>query len=113
MGQIDDGANGDRFFDAANLITSNLEFIADIAYGRMLAQFPSYTPPSGTTGRDCKDDIVDVLESISYNLKYGGNDLTVDAANLYVTGAHVSGEEQETIYAFMEARDMAIQAYEK
>ena len=110
MGQIDDGSNGYRFFDAANLITSNLEFIADIAYGRMLAQFPSYTPPSGTTGRDCKDDIVDVLESISYNLKYGGNDLTVDAANLYVTGAHVSGEEQETIYAFMEARDMAIQA---
>ena len=97
-------------FDAANLIEDNAAFIADIAYGRMLAQFPSYTPPAGTSGRDCKDDIVDVLESIAYNTKFGGNDLTVDAANLYITGAHVAGEEAETIYAFEQARDMAIQA---
>ena len=102
-------ALGDRFFDAANLIEDNASFIADIAYGRMLAQFPSYSPPAGTNGQDCKDDIVDVLESISYNLKYGGNDYTVDAANLYITGAHVSGEEQETAYAFDQARDLAVQ----
>ena len=110
MGQLSDGANGDRFFDAANLIVDNVELIADVAYGRMLAQFPSYTPPTGTTGRDCKDDIVDVLESLAYNLRYGGNDLTVDAANLYISGAHVTGEEQETIFAFMQARDLAVQA---
>ena len=57
----------------------------------------------------CKDDIVDVLESVAYNLKYGGNDYTVDAANLYITGAHVSGEEQETAYAFDQAKLLATQ----
>ena len=107
--QTTEKALGDRFFDAANLIEANTAFIADIAYGRMLAQFPSYTPPSGTNGQDCKDDIVDVLESVAYNLKYGGNDYTVDAANLYITGAHVSGEEQETAYAFDQAKLLATQ----
>ena len=110
IGQTTEKALGDRFFDAANLIEANTALIADIAYGRMLAQFPSYTPPAGTNGQDCKDDIVDVLESVAYNLKYGGNDYTVDAANLYITGAHVSGEEQETAYAFNQARDLAVQA---
>ena len=50
--QTTEKALGDRFFDAANLIEANTAFIADIAYGRMLAQFPSYTPPSGTNGQD-------------------------------------------------------------
>ena len=109
ISQTTEKALGDRFFDAANLIESNVLLIADIAYGRMLAQFPSYTPPAGTNGQDCKDDIVDVLESVSYNLKYGGNDYTVDAANLYITGAHVSGEEQETAYAFDQAKALATQ----
>ena len=66
----DNWALGDRFFDAANLIEANTALIADIAYGRMLAQFPSYTPPAGTNGQETQDDIVDVLESVAYNLKY-------------------------------------------
>ena len=110
IAQTTENKTGDRFFDASNLIEANVDFIADIAYGRMLAQFPSYTPPAGTTGRDCKDDIVDVLEAMAYNLKFGGNDLTVDAANLYITGAHVQGEEDQTIYAFGQAKEMAVQA---
>jgi len=109
VGNSDRNTNGDRFFDAANLIEANKEFIADIAYGRMVAAFPGFVTPTGNP-QDCKDDIEDVLESMLYNLKYGGNDLTVDAANLYVTGAHVSGEEAESVYAFIEAKDMAIQA---
>ena len=110
IAQTTENKTGDRFFDASNLIEANVDFIAEIAYGRMLAQFPSYTPPSGTTSRDCKDDIVDVLEAMAYNLKFGGNDLTVDAANLYITGAHVQGEEDQTIYAFGQAKEMAVQA---
>ena len=108
IGPTSDAANEDRFFDAANLILSNTAFIADVAYGRMIAAFPSFNVPTGNP-QDCKDDIVDVLESLAYNLKYGGNDLTFDAANLYITGAHVAGEEQETIRAFEEARDIATQ----
>ena len=80
-------SNEDRFFDAANLILDNKAFIADIAYGRMNAA-PNIATPTGNS-QDCKDDIVDVLEATAYNLKYGGNDLTVDAGQLYITGAHV------------------------
>ena len=60
---------------------------------------------TGTTGRDCKDDIVDVL-NLAYNLRYGGNDLTVDAANLYISGAHVTGEEQKHLLSCK--RDLAV-----
>ena len=109
IGPNQKNVNGDRFYDAANLIDENKLFIADIAYGRMLDAFPSFTIPTGNA-QDCKDDIIDVLESVIYNLRYGGNDKTVDAANLYITGAHVSGEEDETIYAFGQAKLMAVQA---
>ena len=37
------------------------------------------------------------LEAVADNLAYGGNDKTWDAAYSYVKGAHVAGEESETI----------------
>lgn len=98
----------DRYADAANLIEDNKVLIAEVAVGRMLDAFPVFTIPGGN--QNCIDDIVDTLESVAYNLRYGGNDLTYDAANLYITGAHVAGEEEESVYAFEEARTMAIQA---
>jgi hypothetical protein len=96
-----------RNADAARLIDSNKLLIAQVAVGRMLSAFPAFTIPGGN--QNCIDDIVDVLESISYNLRYGGNEKVYDAANLYITGAYVSGEETQSIYAFQQARDMAIQ----
>ena len=95
--------------DAKNLIAANRDFIAEIALGRMLAQYPGFSVPTGNN-TDCLDDIKGVVDIIAYNLAYGGNDRTWDAANLYVTGAHVAGEEAQTIYAFNQARDMMIQA---
>ena len=95
--------------DARNLIQSNKDFIAEIALGRMLAQYPGFSVPTGNN-TDCLDDIKDMIEVVSYNLGFGGNDRVWDAANFYATGAHVAGEETETIYAFNEARDMMIQA---
>ena len=108
VGQNSNPIFNDRFADAANLIEANKELIAEVAVGRMLAAFPSFTIPNGN--QNCIDDIVDVLESISYNLRYGGNDLVYDAANLYITGAHVAGEEAESVYAYEEAKSMAIEA---
>ena len=95
--------------DARNLVLSNKDFIAEIALGRMLAQYPSFNVPTGNNN-DCLDDIKDVIDVVAHNLAYGGNDRTWDAANYYATGAHVTGEETETIYAFNQARDMMIQA---
>ena len=96
---------GNRFADAADLIEANKEFIADVSVGEMLDVYPSFTVAGGS--QNCKDDVIDVLESVSFNLRFGGNDETWDAANLYITGAHVSGEEQESIFVFHAARDLA------
>ncbi len=108
IAQTTENKTGDRFFDASNLIEANVAFIADIAYGRMLAQYPSYTPSATST--EYKNDIVDVLEAMAYNLKFGGNDLTVDIADHDSTGAYALGEEDEAIYAFGQAKEMAVQA---
>jgi len=64
------------------------------------------------TDVDCKDDVVDILQVVSWNLAMGGNDFTYDAANLYVTGNHLEGEEHHSIYALREAQKIAIQVFQ-
>ena len=64
------------------------------------------------TNDDCKDDVVDILQVVSWNLAMGGNDFTYDAANMYVTGAHLEGEEHHSIYALREAKKVAIQVFQ-
>ena len=98
---------GDRYADAYNLLFANLDFIANEAYERI-----SPTPPGGTTAQDCIDDVYDVIRNIAYNVKYGFNSKTWDAANLYTDGAviqHLSGNEQDSVDVFNEARDIAKQ----
>ena len=98
----------DRFGDAKDQILANKEFIAAEAYDRMVLDFPGFVTPTGNP-QDCKDDIIDVIEAIAENTAFGGNAETYDAAYLYETGAHVAGEEDQTIKAFTYARDMCIQ----
>ena len=73
----------------------------------MHLDFPGFSVPGGD--QNCIDDVVDVLEAVAENTAYGGNAETWDAAYLYETGAHVAGEEDETIRVFKYAKDMAIQ----
>ena len=94
-----------RFADAGDLIDANKLLIADISVGEMLKVYPSFSVPGGP--QNCKDDVIDVLEAVAFNLRFGGNDEVWNAANLYITGAHVAGEEQESIYVFHAARDLA------
>lgn len=109
VGANPNSAVSGRFLDGANLIEENIEFIADIAVGRMQAQYPLWVSPTGDP-QDCTDDIVAVLNTIVYNMRFGGNDKVYDAAVIYQNGPYVVSEREETIYAFHEARDMAIQA---
>jgi len=99
----------DRNADARNLILSNKNLIAAEAYARMLVQYPGFVTPTGNP-QDCIDDIIDVLEAVADNVAYGGNDKTYECASIYVKGAHVAGEEAQTIFAFNQAKEMAIQA---
>lgn len=97
-----------RFADASALIEANKTLIAEIAVGRMLFNYPGFTVPNGN--QNCIDDVKSIITAISYNLKFGGNDSVYDAAKIYIDNAYLAGEEQESIFAFNEAKDMMIQA---
>jgi hypothetical protein len=97
-----------KFIDASNLILRNTKLIADVAVGRMLDEYPGFIVPGGND--NCVDDIVDVLETICFNLRYGGNSRVYDAAKIYIDNDYLAGEEAESAYAFTVARDLAIQA---
>ena len=96
---------GDRFADAHDLLLANKNWIADVAVKDMQIQFPTFQVPGGAV--NCFDDVVDVVEAIAYNVKYGSNNQVYDAANFYVVGAHVSGEEEQSVYVFDIAKAMA------
>ena len=103
--------------NASISILDNKNFIAAEAYERMLAAYPSYTPQTGNTKQDCLDDVYDVLDQIAFNVKYGGNDKTYDAANVYVTNTFngnvvetfIDAERDEAAKVFLEAKNIAIQ----
>ncbi len=96
------------YADAARLIRQNKVLIAEVAVGRMLTNFSGFSIPGGN--QECIDDIIAVLEAICFNLEFGGNDKVYDAAKIYVDNAYLAGEETESIFAFNQARDMAIEA---
>ena len=95
-----------KVIDAANLITSNKNFVAEIALGRMLSQYSNYVPAQGYTTNDCLDDLKDVVDVVAHNLAYGGNDRVWDTALLYNSGGHADGHENETIFGFNAVRDI-------
>ena len=64
------------------------------------------TPVIPNGNQNCIDDIEDFLEAIAYNLTYGGNDQVYDAANYYIRGAHVSGEETYSVRMFNIAEEL-------
>ena len=99
-----DNKNGDAY----NLLIANAELIAAEAYHRMILEFPDFTPPTGNP-QDCKDDIKDFVVEIAHNVGFGGNDRVWDMSNLYVTGAHVVGEEAQTLKAFEDAKELMVQ----
>ena len=101
---------GNRQGDAKTLLESNKRFIAEVAVSRMLANYSSFSVPGGRA--NCEDDIEDVIEAVAYNVGYGSNNKVWDASNLYVNGGalqHLVGEETESVYAFNEARNIALQ----
>lgn len=99
----------DRFVDAANLITSNKDFIANEAVERMLLDpnNSGFSVPGGSV--NCIDDVKDVLDSMIFNMKYGGNSKIWDSANFYATTTNLAGEETESIEVFNHAKEIAIE----
>jgi hypothetical protein len=101
----------DRFFDAANLIRLNLDFIATEAVGFITSidyKNPAFIVP--TTAQDCRDDIKDILKAITLDITKGGNSKSVGAGLSYYNGSsliHITGNDSNG-YSIKEATIVAI-----
>jgi hypothetical protein len=92
-----------RFFDAANLIRLNLDFIANETIGFLTStdyKSPAFTivNSSGiaTDPVNCKDDIKSILKAITYDITRGGNSRSVGAGLSYYNGPsliHITGND--------------------
>jgi hypothetical protein len=94
---------GDRFTDGANLLLLNKYFLAHEAVARWINDNVGNSELNLASERlSCIDDLVNIIEAVAYNLRYGGNDQVVSAANNYITGTGagangIQGERDETV----------------
>ncbi len=100
-----------RYYDAANLIELNKDYIAKETVYLLTQQYPSLTIPGGNV--NCEDDIRDILSAIIEDLRNGSNSHLWDAAALYVdrttvpiTISHVDTEITETLWAYEKVDDI-------
>ena len=99
-----------RYLDAVDLIDRNKDGIAEEALRRAKAEYPSLVVPNDT---QCKTDVKHIVDAINYDLTWGGNAATKEAAENYYTAGvldHIGDQLKETTYAFEQARDLSIQA---
>ena len=99
-----------RYLDAVDLIGKNREGIAAESLRRAKAEYTSLVVPDEA---QCKTDIGHIVNAINYDLTWGGNAATKEAADYYYdAGAltHIENQLKETTYAFEQARDLSIQA---
>ena len=96
---------GDRFTDAANLLLLNKETMAQ----DVVSRYKTYVGGGNLPNTDadattsCEQDIVRIIETIAYDLRYGGNARTYDGAAYYAVGGAaagatgIEGERDETV----------------
>ena len=95
-----------RYYDAGNLIESNKQFIAYEAYAKMLDNNPGFSTPTGLA-IDCIDDVLDILDAVIYNIKFGGNDKTFDAALVYQNDPDlIANEQAESLEVYANALEI-------
>ena len=103
---------GGRFYDAANLIRLNLDYIANESIG-FLTSTDYKSPAFALSSADytsCKDDIKDILKAITYDITRGGNSRCVGAGESYYNGGvlqHITGTDVNG-YSIKEATIVAI-----
>jgi len=100
---------GGTEIDASNLILSNKELIANEAVARMLINNTGFVIPGGN--QKCVSDVLKVLDTIIFNLRYGGNNKVYDAALIYVNQPTLlAGERLQSTQVYNNTRDLAISA---
>ncbi|AOO02099.1 hypothetical protein Np151112_088 [Synechococcus phage S-RIM2] len=100
-----------RYYDAANLIESNKNFIAKEAVHLLTVQYPSLVIPGGNV--NCEDDVRDILSALVEDLRNGSNNHMWDASALYVdrtntpvTLNHIETEVVESVWTYDKVKEM-------
>ena len=100
------------FAECGDAIDGNIRYIAEQAVAAGLVQFPNLLIPGGPA--NCVHDVTDILRSLAFNLKYGGNNWLQYSAEFYTTynGAldHVTAQSTETTWIMNKAKELAIRA---
>jgi len=94
---------GGRFLDAGNLLEANKEFIQNEVVSYLEFNYPNITTDKPDYDRTtCIRDVGLIVDAIVYDLSYGGNSKTVEAALSYWSGgvSSVAGEEEEALFAY-------------
>jgi len=108
-GQIISG----RFFDAANMIRLNLDFIATEAIGFLTStdyKNPAFVVPGVGGVSTCRNDIKKILKAITLDITKGGNSQSVGAGLSYYNGntlIHITGNDVNG-YSIKDATIVAI-----
>jgi len=90
---------GGRFFDAANIIRLNLDFIAAEAIGFLTStsyKSPAFVVPGVGGVSTCRNDIKKILKAITLDITKGGNSQSVGAGLSYYNGPsliHITGND--------------------
>ncbi|AXQ70473.1 putative major tail protein [Synechococcus phage S-T4] len=104
------GTASDRFFDAARLIRSNINFIANETVG-YITSTDYRNPAIEIDSTSCRDDIKDVYRAICHDITRGGNSKCIGAGKSYfdINGNldHIVGFGSTSIDAFMYSRQIA------
>jgi len=118
--QVAVGATGEiiggRFFDAANMIRLNLDFIAAETIGFLTSTDYKSSPTTfvvpGVGGvSTCRNDIKQILKAITLDITKGGNSQSVGAGLSYYNGPsliHITGNDGSGNYSVKDATIVAI-----
>ena len=104
---------GGRFFDAANMIRLNLDFIAAEAIGFITStdyKNPAFAVPGVGGVSTCRNDIKSILKAITIDITKGGNVQSVGAGRSYYNGPsliHITGNDTNG-YSIKDATIVAI-----
>jgi len=102
---------GGRWIDASNQIDYNREFIQSETIGYLKDKYTSIT--WNTTEAKCFRDIGLIIDAVSHDIRFGGNQSSVESAEKYFNNGlfdYIQGEIVETIDGYEYAINLAKKA---
>ena len=100
-----------RWIDAANQLEQNKAYIQGETLGYIRNKFPTLT--WGTLSVKCSRDIGFIVDALSHDLRFGGNQSIVEAIEKYFNNDildYIQGEQEETLEAYEYAVELAKKA---